>query len=308
MITPELIGYIRAEFAKGRTREEIRKVLVADGGWTEADLNEAFRTVTPMQSSAPNSVGYAGSATAKTQLVTPSSSSWSISKIILGVVILAVLVFGAWFYRAPLINFLNLGMDKITGLLSSYFGQETSSETEDTVATTPTTPPPSANTFAIKDCGIGTAPDMKNPLSYENDAVLACLGNSASSCENAKGILKDDLFPTIFEVSKWVDTCNFKLSYGADSNLIDITGKKLALQYISCPVSIVKAVDESKQVPVFSDPSTENSSKYAAQIYFYGTLGVFMENNVEKDKIKNLGCSGPFIDSVIASYRRTGSQ
>ena len=153
-------------------------------------------------------------------------------------------------------------------------------------------------------CGIGTTPDLKNPLTYQNDAVLACLGNSALRCENAKANLNDALFPTNFQIIKNEDgqSCNFKLSYKPDSTLVDATGQKLAGQYISCPISIVKVLDETKSTPSFSAPSTENLGKYASQIYFYGTLGLFMETNVNKSQIQSLGCSGPYIDTVIASY------
>ncbi|MEK7080779.1 MAG: hypothetical protein AAB902_00035, partial [Patescibacteria group bacterium] len=50
MITQELLGYIRIELSKGKTREEIRQALLSGGGWSEDDLSEAFRTVIPMQS------------------------------------------------------------------------------------------------------------------------------------------------------------------------------------------------------------------------------------------------------------------
>ena len=50
MITQELLGYIRTEFTKGKTREEIRGALISGGGWSEDDLNEAFRTIIPMPS------------------------------------------------------------------------------------------------------------------------------------------------------------------------------------------------------------------------------------------------------------------
>lgn len=49
MVTPELLEYVRTEIAKGKTREEINKVLISGGGWSQADLSEVFRTVIPMQ-------------------------------------------------------------------------------------------------------------------------------------------------------------------------------------------------------------------------------------------------------------------
>lgn len=49
MVTQELLGYIRVEMTKGRTREEINKSLLSGGGWSEDDLSEAFREIIPMQ-------------------------------------------------------------------------------------------------------------------------------------------------------------------------------------------------------------------------------------------------------------------
>lgn len=307
MITPELIGYIRGEFAKGKTREEIHTGLIADGGWNEADLSEAFRIVIPMQ-------GFGESSFATK--VKSSSSFW---KILLILVVLGALGFAVWrFYRAPAISMWDSLVKNIPKLSIPYFNTKKPN-------TTVNTPPPNNPVVAqnnpvvpikvgiptevrIKDCGIGIAPNLKNPRTYQNDAVLNCLGNSALYCEDAKAVLNDAFFPTIFQIIKDNNTsqsCNFKLSYGQDSTLVDATGKKLAGQYLTCPIGIVKSLDEAKQVPVFSVPDTSNLSKYASQIYFYGTLGLFIENNIEKNKIQALGCSGPYIDSVVTGYQKT---
>jgi hypothetical protein len=47
MITPELLGYVQAELAKGRTKDAIRTDLIHGGGWTDADIEEAFTKITP---------------------------------------------------------------------------------------------------------------------------------------------------------------------------------------------------------------------------------------------------------------------
>ena len=165
------------------------------------------------------------------------------------------------------------------------------------------TPIASPAVAQVKDCGIGVTPKLDNPSTYKNDPTLSCLGAGALNCENVKGVLKDDFFPTIFEIAKLQDSCNFKLSYSADSALTDITGKKLALQYISCPINIVKAIDNTKPATTrFIAPDKTDLSKYASQIYFYGTLGLFIENNLDQNKIQGLGCEGGYIQSVIASY------
>ncbi len=153
------------------------------------------------------------------------------------------------------------------------------------------------------DCGVGTAPKLGATPSSVSGSVLSCLGASAASCDNAKGVLQDNIFPTLFEISKTSTSCNFKLSYAASSTLKDPSGNPLALQYIMCPVDIVKTIDNTNPAtPKFIAPNKTNLTKYGSDIYLYGTLGVFVENNLDVNKIRALGCSGDYIQSMIASY------
>ena len=327
MITPELIGYIRGELGKGRKREDIRESLVREGGWSEVDLSEAFRIVMPMQGatapapaetikSAVSSASASASAlSSASSLSSPSPSA--LRKVLLMIIVILVvggMGFSAWIYRAPLIEFWNQGAAKIKELSASLFGSKIIANTENSISPVPEnieTPVANAETanivVTVKDCGVGKAPDIKKPATYQNDAVLNCLGESAILCAPAKAVLKDALFPTVVEITKNQGGCDFKLSYAADSTLIDRSGEKLAGQYVLCPLSVVKAVDESKKTPSFNPPSADNLGKYAGQIYFYGTLGLFMENNLERNKIHSLGCTGSFIDSVIASFEKMQS-
>ncbi|OGI86398.1 hypothetical protein A3A05_01875 [Candidatus Nomurabacteria bacterium RIFCSPLOWO2_01_FULL_41_12] len=299
MITPELIAYIRGEFAKGRTREEIRTTLGEGGGWSEADLGEAFRVVIPMQSFSQSPL----------TVKATSSSSWMRTLLIwVAVILFCFAVFGL--FRTQINDFWNSAMANLQGFSVPSFGLEKIFSTDKAPAENNTVV---KKADSVKDCGNSTAPDPKNPLSYQNNAVLACLGNSAIRCEEAKGVLKDALFPTLFQITKEnvkdQNTCNFKLSYTEDSTLVDVSGKKLALQYISCSLSRVSELDESNpESPFFKAPSRDNPSKYASQIYFYGTLGLFIEQELDQNKIRGLGCSGPYIDSVLASYQKMQSQ
>lgn len=312
MITPELIGYIRGEFARGKTREEIRTVLVADGGWSEADLSEAFRTVIPMQGFIPPKA--------------KSFLSSSFLPMLATFVVIGGLFFAVWwFYRTPVVRLWNSLVSNVPKLSMPEFSlpklsmpflgtKKTNNTIKTVVRSNPVVPTKVGipTEVGIKDCGIGTTPDLKNPLTYQNDAVLACLGNSALRCESARAVLKDALFPTIFQIVRENtgsrSTCNFRLSYEENSTLVDITLQKLAGQYILCPLSIVKMLDESNRVSSFSIPSINNPSKYASQIYFYGTLGLFIESNLDQNKIRALGCRGDYISSVVASYNKTQSQ
>ena len=152
-----------------------------------------------------------------------------------------------------------------------------------------------ANIWAGNASEKTAAVQAKNNCGEERtrDLVFKCLGASALACENAQAAVASDLFPTNFEIIKNQNSpnaCSFKLSYAADSSLLSVTGKKLAGQYIFCPLLSVKGADKNDPV------------KYAEEIYAYGTIGVFSENNLDKDKIKSSGCSGTFIDSVLESY------
>lgn len=362
MITQELLGYIRAEVAKGRTREEIHKTLLSSGGWSEDDLSEAFRTIIPMPGvilpnpvasllqreekpsqptpivsfspsspsmsfpppplrsfSPPPTYSPSPSLLKSTLLSKPPSPPRSLSSLLKFLIILIIIVglgFGSWYYRSQIMGLWDSLINKASNLFSPSVSTinttNTAPNTDLNNQAAPSNPvilPPVAQ---VKDCGIGTTPKLDVPSSYENDPVLSCLGESAVNCENAKGVLKDDFFPTIFEITKSTQStepqsyCNFKLSYGADSTLTDITGKNLALQYISCPINIVKAIDNTKPAtPKFITPDPTDLSKYGSQIYLYGTLGLFVENNLDQNKIQALGCEGGYIQSVIASYRLT---
>src|SRR3989344_994231 len=190
------------------------------------------------------------------------------------IALLCVVLF--WFYQPQILNFFRLDNTK------------------------------SNEASALRNCGETNAPDPKNPSTYSNNSVLDCFGESAFRCQSAKGVLNNTLFPTNFQIAKDEEgACFFQLAYRKDSTLVDITGQKLAGQYMFCPLNLVKSVDENKvNAPLFKAPDTENPGKYASQIYFYGTLGVFMENNVDKNKIRNIGCSGSYLDSVGAGYRK----
>src|SRR3989344_2174241 len=121
MITPELIGYIRGEFAKGKTREEIHQTLVSEGGWNEVDLNEAFRTVIPMQSHpAENPIqnpiqSFVRDSVQDSVLVAPKIKQ-SLLKISLAVLIVGGLGLAAWRYRSPIVGFWNSSISKLSEL------------------------------------------------------------------------------------------------------------------------------------------------------------------------------------------------
>jgi hypothetical protein len=342
MVTPELLEYVRAGVAKGHSREEIKKILISGGGWSETDLSEVFRIVIPMMGVPVPEVVYSVEPEGHAPVLAPATSAPGRPKTKLKVplhdlvfVILVLFCVVSWyFYQPQITSFWDGGVKSSQEFFSnswnSYanffkeisfptlkfpsfhlpsfdFGKFFGPTEKGSLANNVIIPRPEET--GVKNCGISTAPKLDAPSLYLNDPVLACLGASAVNCENAQGMLRDDFFPTIFEIIKLPNSCNFKLSYEIDSTLTDITGKKLALQYISCPLSIVKAIDNSQPiVPQFFSVDKTNLSKYASQIYFYGTLGLFVENKLDQNKIQALGCSGDYINSVIASYQKMQSK
>jgi hypothetical protein len=209
--------------------------------------------------------------------------SKKLSKFLITFIILGGLVFGVWYYRSPIINLWDSLIKKEAVVVNEPIKQQPVNY--------------------ITNCGTSVAPKLGVNLTSP-DSVLSCLGVSALNCQNATGILKDDLFPTIFEITKSGDSCFFKLSYGKDSVLVDATGKKSAGQYISCPVDIVRAIDNvNSSTPKFIAPDKTDLSKYAKEIYLYGTLGLFVEQDLDQNKIQVLGCSGEYIKSVIAGSK-----
>jgi len=203
---------------------------------------------------------------------------------------------GYWFYRAPINNFI-VGsggvVEKLKGLNLPFLNAK--QEVVNPPVKDEPTPPAPPVIKTVKDCGVDTTAILGVPANYDykTNIVLSCLGQSITNCEDAKGTLNDVFFPTIFEISKIDNNCNFKISYPVDKNLIDPAGNNLALKYISCPVNIVEA------------PDLTNLAKYANDVYVYGILGVFAKNGLDQSKIQALGCSGDYIDLMIASYQNS---
>lgn len=125
MITQELVEYIKKEIAKGRTREDIRQVLISGGGWNEDDLSEAFREVIPMQNIVPPSPAVPEKPEIEKPIVSfispvppppsPILASMEISKprfhllfsffkFMIILIVVCGIGFGVWFYRSQIIK------------------------------------------------------------------------------------------------------------------------------------------------------------------------------------------------------------
>ncbi len=290
MVTPELLNYIRGEFTSGRTREEVRTELVKNGGWGEVDLSDAFRIINPI-----------GEATNGTVPVLPPRKTSIPVKGVLIFLLTASCIFSLYFFRVSILEAWNAGVGKLSSL--SIFKSKPAVESILPQNNVVVKPP----TKGVKNCGITSTSNSKQPAEYQIDSVLDCLGVNALACTPARAILEDDFFPDNLEIIKTESSCNFKLSYREASDLLDVNGQKLAGQYVTCPLGTVKRVDESGRTTTYKDPTKDIPSKYALEIYFYGKLGLFMEQGVDKSKILALGCKGPYIDAVVASYKKAQS-
>jgi len=368
MITQELISYIRGEVNKGKNREGIRTALLSGGGWSEADISEAFRGVMPLEAiktvpvTAPAPAAAPVLALATTSIVSPPSTlgmytSTSVlaaapkppsvfkpitispvAKVVparpmdtstfrpaasnlypqpkkahhfKGLLIFLLIVFlvvgGGYFYRAEALDFLSSVKSSIGNLFDKNEVAPAPIVPIARVAVVPEVPVKVLPTSPI-NCGETSAPDPTKPSMYISDPVLDCIGASALSCQSAQATLTNSLYPSKLEIITNVglgeNNCAFRLSYPLDSTLASITNKKMAGESIACPLSIVKSFKETeKGISVFEAASLDTPSKYGAEIFFYGTAGVFIENDLDKKKIEFAGCNGGFIYLVLDSYK-----
>jgi hypothetical protein len=304
MVTQELIAYMRAEVNRGKTREEISRNLLAGGGWSEADVVEAFKDIMP-SGGIINPIF--ASPTTQPAALKPKRAPMSkaVRSAVIFALLAAVLCGSGYFFRSDVKSIASSAGRVIGNMSFPKFGL---SSKEAELPLVKTTEAPSAampKIEEIKDCGTTVAPDPKNTTAIMENATLSCLGERAVNCLNAKGVLKSDIFPTSFEVIHEEERCDFQLSYGSDTQLKTPSGYSLALQYVTCPIRNVKRIDETDpQKPVLKQPTKENFPLYASEIYQYGTVGLFLEKNFERTRIhEELSCTGSFIDSVIESYK-----
>ncbi len=351
MITQELISYIRGEINKGKTREQVKTALLSGGGWSEADVSEAFRDVMPLEiiksvpvpapvvapisptiTPARSTLGaYVGSAVpvpapmvtklppahpidtstfrpAASNLYPQPKKTHHFKGLIIFLIIIFLVIGGGYFYRAEAGEFLSSIKD---GLANLFERNETTPEPMAPVATAPAViiPPPPVKPVPTSpiNCGETSAPDPQNPLAYKDDPVLNCIGASAVSCQWAQATLTNPLYPSRLEIMTSNDLptgeCAFRLAYPLDSKLVSVTGKVMAGESIACPLNIVKSFTEGpKGISTFGAPNKDKASTYGAEIFFYGTAGVFIEYGLDKKKIEFAGCNGRFMDFVIDSY------
>ncbi|MBP9711993.1 MAG: hypothetical protein KBD55_03110 [Candidatus Pacebacteria bacterium] len=328
MVTQELISYVRAEVNKGKTREEISKSLLAGGGWNENDINEAFRDLVPVQPQIATP-SLATMAPLQPNLVlrsyaTPKSNNGTkgLKSFLIFLIIAMILGGGGYFFRSQLKTGVQ-GFGSFFSNLNFSLPDMSSNDKNiniDNVAPLPLPPvtpavnpvvvdpviPETPKIELVTDCGISQSPNGRSANSLNTDNALKCMGEKILSCANAKLIINTDLFPTIFELVHSGSDCNLKLAYESNSKIVSVSGNRLAGQYILCPVSSIKSIDETNpNKPILKSPHTTNPNLYASEAYVYGTIGVFLESNFNKAKINSIGCTGPYVDSVIDSFNQS---
>ncbi len=160
---------------------------------------------------------------------------------------------------------------------------------------------------AEKDCGTTNG---KTP--YASDPVLACMGAAALSCGSARATVSVGSGG-----SAQPSTSALKITNPGSGGSCSFTvvpapapaasGASASAPSISCPLSIVKASDDflSSATPTWKNPTKTDPNKYAGEIYYYGAMGVFIQNNFSEAKIRALGCTGDFIKTYIAEHAKS---
>ena len=157
-----------------------------------------------------------------------------------------------------------------------------------------------------KDCGTTNG---KTP--YASDPVLACMGAAALSCSNARATISigsggsAQLSTSTLKITNPGSggACSFTVVPAPAPNASGASASALS---ISCPLSIVKASDDflSSATPTWKSPTKTDPNKYAGEIYYYGAMGVFIQNNFSEAKIRAAGCTGDFIKTYIAEHAK----
>lgn len=220
---------------------------------------------------------------------------------VLWVILFSLIIFLGYLLRE---NFSILGM-KSASVLDTLINKVNTPEDE--MAILPEVPnspvlPKTEEVVEVINCGVTTAPDVKGQLIYLKDPVLKCIGENANTCTRTTAILSSEFFPTNLEIKKQGDICSVEIMYARSSSLMDVFNKPLASRFISCPISVVKHLDTTKQNISFIDARKDNLNQYGFDIHFYTTLGLFIDNNFDNAKIEASGCRGDYIQSVIESH------
>lgn len=123
MVNDELIQFVRGKLAQGATRTEIEEVLIAEGGWTKADVDMAFDLIgSAATESVPQSTSRSIPDDAEGGEAARATSANS-RKLVLPVVIIATLLtlgVGVYFFAGDLIRSKFVKADTIDGFFLAF--------------------------------------------------------------------------------------------------------------------------------------------------------------------------------------------
>jgi hypothetical protein len=238
----ELQNYIKLSREAGLSDEQIKQELLESKvGWTEEDINQAFKLDTSSISS---------------QTSKPKSF-WKYV-LILGIVV--VLGAGASFGYYHFYVHLNGNNEEET---SENNEEETSENNEEETSENNEEEIPVSETPSneVEDCGVTEFfikhdEDFFQSLQTEStleelnqDNVMVCLGdNILNDCRKSEAIFKTaDMgdIKFIVEGSEKEDICNIKTEYGDAKQIQSEEQKQWANSYISCPVNINDLLKEA---------------------------------------------------------------
>ena len=325
MITQEVIAFIKSQTALGKTHDEISKML-QDNGWKPEDVAEAFAQAMPavsVQSVMPaepvpiqpifkpmQRVEPVAQPMQPMQRVEPvaqpmqpmqpaASKSSKTLPVILGILLVAVIAIAGY-----IIWMLNAQKNAAVASLVAMQAAQVQQVADQNQTASDSAPQLAAST--PKDCGTSDG-----SLDYTKDPMLACLGAAALACQPATGTIKypaGNITPGIFSIVTEGSNCSFQLQEASGvtnpKTKADISG-----QSVSCPLASVMFSDNPEAAkPVFRSPDTDSAAKYAAEIYNYGTSGLFIQNSFTKSKIAAAGCNGDFIDTFLAMHQKNSAK
>lgn len=172
MITPDLIRYIQTSLAAGKSKDQIKSDLMLAGGWTAADIDQAFATLqtSPYKKTASSKAG-----------------SFFLTVIVV-LVVLGGLAFAAEKYFGPVVS--DIGKNIIAALPFKRASQEPTDPNENT--TTAVLPPSNLETAQPVDNAAQTpaATTLTPPLAVSTTPapLIACKTNDTACLLQAAAV------------------------------------------------------------------------------------------------------------------------
>ncbi|NCS99944.1 hypothetical protein GW765_03105 [Candidatus Parcubacteria bacterium] len=288
MITQELIQFIQQGISQGKTKEELKQILLSNGDWLESDVEEAFSSI---NTNVSNSM--TGSAT--------KDSGGGLLKWLMVSVIIFVLGVGGYLLAT---EFITPNTDK--GVIETTNFPEAFNEEVSEVFIPDSEDLLTENSLGVSNennqkiiCGTNNSVPMMGDTNFDDNEVLRCLGeNILNGCQSASAILGQIGGKTYTAESyKESGVCRFKVTIDDKS--------------IQCPISIANTIDEEASNAandiITKNLDKSNPAEFAANLSIFNTGLIFLENEYNKSMIEGLGCSGSLITERISQRQASVS-